>query len=179
MHQWPPAGHAIGQIGLKGDGIRALVHRFLPVTALNIKSTTIAPITDMIRPLVRNWVISCDVKRLAKKPPAKDPTTPKTIVAKQPIESSPGTRARAIRPTIPPIIRNAMIENMGPFFTAGGDGRQPGKQRQIWLRRERHHREEDARYKREHAAHGRCNRLQRDAGTPVLHEGAATVSPKE
>src|SRR5699024_4814438 len=179
MHQWPPAGHTIGQIGLKCDGICAFVHRFLPVTALNIKSTMIAPITDMISPLVRSCVISCDVNRLARKPPAKDPTTPKTIVAKQPIESSPGTRARAIRPTIPTIIRNTTIENMGSFLTAGGDGRQPRKQRPFWLRCERHHREEHARYKRANAAHGRCYRIQPDAGTPVLHEGAATVSPKE
>ncbi len=60
-----------------------------------------APRIDPISPLPLNSN-SPSSKRLARKPPRKDPAIPKATVAKNPIGSGPGTSNRARKPATAP-----------------------------------------------------------------------------
>lgn len=65
----------------------------------------------MIDPIIPAACMSIwpSTKRLPRKPPTSEPIKPKTRVPTTPIESEPGTSARAMNPAISPMINQTII----------------------------------------------------------------------
>ena len=72
---------------------------------------TIAPMMDPMRPVVEKSRISrADWNNEKIRPPTNDPTTPRAIVGTMPMESSPGTMARARKPAMRPTISRVRMK---------------------------------------------------------------------